>query len=94
MRGWLAEVGAEFYRVLFRIRSIRTPLSLFLLPHPSGIRACGALLCSCSFRVFPTHPLHVPSRIDRGELPSVAVERPGAPPSSTGMPNGRGSLAV
>ena len=40
------------------------------------------------FRGFPTHPLHIPSRIDRGELPGVAVQVP-APSSSTGMLAGR-----
>ena len=29
-----------------------------------------------SFLVFPTHPLHVSSRIDRGELPGVAAFGP------------------
>lgn len=50
----LVVVEAEVSDVLFRVRSICTSLFLFLLPHLSGLQAYGALLRSCSFRVFDT----------------------------------------
>ncbi len=48
----LVVVEAEVSDVLFKIRSIRSSISFFLLSHPSEIQACGTLLCSCSFLVF------------------------------------------
>ena len=39
-------------RYLFQGQLHPYSLSLFLLPHLSGIQACGVLLRSCSFRVF------------------------------------------
>ena len=77
-------------RYFFRVGPIRISLFLFFLsPHSAGSWACGALLCS--LLCFSHPPLFVSSRIDRGELPSSAVECP-APLSSTGMPVGRRHL--
>ena len=71
------QAGREFPVSLFRVKLIRTfPSSFLFLPHPFEIRECSAFLLSCSFRVFPAHPLHTPSRMDRGELPGVAEWRP------------------
>ena len=57
-------------------------------PHPADSSMQRFSLQFAVFLVFPTHPLHIPSRIDRGELPGVAVWAP-APPSSTEMLAGR-----
>lgn len=63
---WCFFLGSGLSALLF---------SLFFLPHPSGIRAYGSSLCSCSFCAFPTHLIHLSSCIDRGELPGIAVLR-------------------
>ena len=52
------------------------PFSLLFFLFSSSYRDSGvqpAASCFAVFRVFPTHPLHVPSRIDRGERPGVVV---------------------
>ena len=52
----------------------------------------AAALFFAVFRVFPTHPLHFPGRIVRGELPGVVAKAP-APSSRTGVPARRRYLA-
>lgn len=78
---WLAVVGAEDPDVLFRVRSIRTSLSHFLLLYPSGIWVSGVLLCSCSFCVLPPTGsifsiAQIKKSIDKKELPGVVLLRP------------------
>lgn len=41
------------------------------LPADSGMLRLS--LQFAVFRVFPTHPVHIPNRIDREEPPGVAV---------------------
>ena len=57
----------------------------------AGFWHAAFFLAACSLSCFPTHPVHIPSRIDRGEFPGVAVP---APPSSTGMLAGRRHWAL
>ena len=67
------------------------PFLLILL----GFGHAALFFAVAVFRVFPLpRALHVPSRIDRGELIGAAVLRSWLQPSSTGMPAGRGSLAA
>ena len=49
------------------------PFLFFLIL--SGFGFGSAFPCDRSFLVFPTHPLHGPSRIDRGVLPGIAAFR-------------------
>lgn len=92
MREWLAAVGDEVSGVSLQGQAhSHSSLSFPFLPY-SSIWGSGSrrFALQCSFRVIPTHSLHVPSRIDGGELSGVAMLRP----SSTEMPAGRGSLVV
>lgn len=67
--GASARLDARETRDLFSgLGSSATFHFLSLFPHPVGRRL--------QFFVFPTHQLHLRTRIDRGELSSVAVMRP------------------
>lgn len=55
--------------IFFKVSLIRTSLSPLPFPHDLIRLGCGTFLCSCGFPCLPTHPLHVPGRVGRGELP-------------------------
>ncbi len=82
-RGWLVVVvGGGESREQGSVRcfsgsgSSALLLFFFLFLILSGFGFGSAFPCDRSFLVFPTHPLHSPSCIDRGELPGVAAFRP------------------
>ena len=78
VRGWLVVVvgGGESRYVVSQGQAHPHFFPFLFFLHPVGIRFWQRFSLRSRFSCFPTHPLHVPSRIDRGELPGVAVFRP------------------
>ena len=69
------------------------PFLFSFLPHPADSGMQRFSLQLAVFRVFATHPLHIPSRIDREELSGVAMWAPTLP-SSPGILAGRRHWAL
>lgn len=70
---WHRQLISARYRVLSAVNLIRTFLSCFIFySHPADSNMRRFSLQFAAF-VFSTHPLHIPGRIDKGELPGVVV---------------------
>ena len=65
--GYRSRDGTSYFR------HSHFPFLFLFSSSSSGFGHAALFLAVRSLRVFPTHPLHIPSRIDRGELPGVAV---------------------
>ena len=72
-RVWHKRLVSARHGVLFAVNPIRTFFPCFLFhSYPADLGMQRFSLQFTAF-VFPTHPLHIPSRIDKEELPGVAV---------------------